>query len=63
MRWNMPVEHAPGSRARARPALAFLLVQHVAEIAEAGLQAHHPALAQGVDGRVGDLAEVLAEVM
>ena len=46
-----------------QPALALLLVQHIAQIAEAGLQRHHPALAQGIDGRVGDLAEVLAEEM
>ena len=33
--------------------------EDVAEIAEPGLQRHHPAFAQGVDRRVGDLAEIL----
>ena len=41
--------------------LARALVEHVLQVAEAGLQAHHPVLAQAVDGRVGDLAEVLPE--
>ena len=43
--------------------LAGMFVQHVLEVAEARLQAHHPAFAQRIDGRVGDLAEVLAEEM
>ena len=43
------------------PGLARVLVVDVAEIAEAGLQAHHPPFAQRVDRRVGDLAELLAE--
>ncbi len=43
--------------------LGLVLGQDVAQVLEAGLQAHGPCFAQGVDGRVGDLAEVLAEVM
>ena len=43
--------------------LAGMFVQHVLEVAEARLQAHHPAFAQGIDGRVRHLAEVLAEEM
>ena len=46
-----------------QPALALILVQHIAQIAEPRLQAHHPLLAQGVDRRVGDLAEILPEEM
>ncbi len=41
--------------------LGLVLGQDVAEVLEAGLQAHHPRLAQRVDRRVGHLAEVLAE--
>ena len=41
--------------------LAAVFVQHVLEVAEPGLEAHHPCLAQAVDRRVGHLAEVLAE--
>ena len=41
--------------------LARVLVVDVAEIAEAGLEAHHPPFAQRIDRRVGDLAELLAE--
>ncbi|MNS61942.1 hypothetical protein D3C72_949870 [compost metagenome] len=43
--------------------LGLVLGQDVAQVLEAGLQAHGPGFAQGVDGRVGDLAEVLAEVV
>ncbi len=43
--------------------LARILVEHVLEVSEAGLEAHHPALAKRVDRRVGDLAEVLPEEM
>jgi ribosomal protein S4E len=38
-----------------------VLVQHVLEVAEARLEAHHPVFAQAVDGRVRHLAEVLPE--
>jgi hypothetical protein len=41
--------------------LAVVLVEHVLQIAEPRLQAHHPVLAQAVDRRVGHLAEVLPE--
>ena len=41
--------------------LGLVLGQDVAEVLEAGLQAHHRRLPQGVDGRIGHLAEVLAE--
>ena len=44
-------------------ALAAVLIQDVAQVAQPGLQRHHPRLPQGVDGRVGDLAEPLAEVV
>ena len=37
------------------------LGQDIAEIAETGLQPHHPAFAQRVDGRIGDLREILPE--
>ncbi len=37
--------------------------QVVAVVAEAGVEAHHPPLAQRVDGRVGDLREILTEEM
>jgi hypothetical protein len=43
--------------------LRGVLVEHVLEVAEAGLQRHHPPLPEGVDGRVRDLREVLAEVV
>ena len=43
--------------------LAVVLVQDVAQIAEPGFQRHHPAFAQGVDRRVGHLAEILPEEM
>ncbi len=43
--------------------LAAVLIEHVFQVAEPGLQAHHPVFAQAVDRRVGDLAEVLAEEM
>ncbi len=42
-------------------ALAVILVEDVAEIAEPGVERHHPRLAQAVDRRIGDLAEVLPE--
>ena len=41
--------------------LRAVFVEHVLEVAEPCLEAHHPEFAQGVDRRVGDLAEVLAE--
>jgi hypothetical protein len=44
-------------------ALARILIEHVAEIAEAGAQCHDPGFAQGIDRRIGDLAECLAEIM
>ena len=43
--------------------LGRALIQHVLEVAEPRLEAHHPEFAQTVDGRVGHLAEVLAEEM
>ena len=43
--------------------LAFILVQDIAEVAETGCQRHHLTLAQRVDRRIGDLAEILAEEM
>ena len=43
--------------------LAAVLVQHVLEVAEPRLEAHHAVFAQAIDGRVRHLAEVLAEVM
>ena len=42
-------------------ALLAVLVEDVAQVAQTGTQGHHPALAQAVDRRVGDLAEVLPE--
>jgi hypothetical protein len=44
-------------------ALAGVLVQHVAEVAEPGPQRHHAGFAQAVDRRVGDLAERLSKEM
>ena len=44
-------------------ALLGVLVEDIAEIAQAGAQRHHPRLAQAVDGRVGHLAEHLPEIM
>ncbi|MPL60913.1 hypothetical protein SDC9_06477 [bioreactor metagenome] len=41
--------------------LRAVLVEHVLQVAEAGLQRHHPAFTKGVDRRVGDLGEVLPE--
>src|SRR3546814_9516663 len=41
--------------------LAGFLVQNVRQIAEAGLEAHHPRFPKRIDRRVGHLAEVLAE--
>jgi hypothetical protein len=41
--------------------LGGVLGQDVAEVLEPGLQAHHAGFAQGIDRRVGHLAEVLAE--
>ncbi len=43
------------------PGLARRLVVDVAEVAVAGLEAHDPVLAQRIDRRIGDLAELLAE--
>ncbi len=37
------------------------LLEHIHFRAQAGFQRHHDAFAQGVDGRVGDLRELLAE--
>ena len=41
--------------------LGAVFVEHVLEVTEARLEAHHPEFAQGIDRRVGDLAKVLAE--
>jgi hypothetical protein len=41
--------------------LGGVLGQDVAEVLEPGLQAHHAGFPQGIDRRVGHLAEVLAE--
>ena len=38
-------------------------IKHVLEVAEPGLQAHHPVFAQAVDRRVRHLAEILPEKM
>ena len=43
--------------------LGAAFIQHVLEVAEARLQAHHPEFAQAVDWRIGDLTKVLAEEM
>jgi hypothetical protein len=43
--------------------LAVVLVEHVLEVAEPRLEAHHPVLAQAVDRRVRHLGEVLPEVV
>ena len=43
--------------------LAGVLVEHVGQVAEPGVERHHAAFAQAVDGRVGDLAELLAEIV
>ncbi len=43
--------------------LAAVFVQHVLEVAEPRLQAHHAVFAQAVDRRVRHLAEVLPEEM
>ena len=37
------------------------LVQHVLEVAETGVQAHHPVFSQRIDGRIGHLREILPE--
>ena len=42
-------------------ALVLVLGQDVTQVAEPGLERHDPALAQRIDGRVGNLAEVLPE--
>ncbi len=58
--------HAGGDhRTLQREDLRLLLVlrQHIAEVAEPRLQAHHAGFAQRIDGRIGHLAEILAEVM
>ena len=44
-------------------ALAGVLVQHVAQVAQPGLQRHHAGFAQTVNRRVGDLAKGLTEKM
>ena len=41
--------------------LGLVRIQNVAEVLEPRAQAHHAALAQGVDGRICDLAEILPE--
>ena len=61
-----PLELAVRENGRAeleQAALQLVLVQNVAEIAEPRHQRHDPRLAQGVDRRVGHLAEILPEVM
>ena len=43
--------------------LRAAFIQHVFQIAKARFQAHHAVFAQAVDGRVCDLAKILAEEM
>ncbi len=43
--------------------LGFVLRQDVAEVFEPRGEAHHPAFAQRVDRRIGDLTEVLPEIV
>ena len=43
--------------------LPRVMIEDVAEIGEARLEAHHPRLAQRVDRRIGHLAEILPEEM
>ncbi len=43
--------------------LATILVQHVLQISEPRLQAHHTEFAQTVDRRVGHLRKILPEEM
>ncbi len=58
----MPVE-ITGLSSTNTLCLAFILRQYVAEIAEARFQTHHAFFAQRVDRRIGDLAEILPEIM
>jgi len=55
------------SQQRARQLQQFALprglIENVAEIAQARVQGHRPRLAQGIDRRIGDLAEFLAKEM
>ncbi len=37
--------------------------QHIAKVLEPCFQAHHPVFPKGIDGRIGDLAEILPEEM
>ena len=43
--------------------LAAVLVEHVLQVSEPGLEAHRPVLAQAVDRRIRHLAEILPEVV
>ncbi len=57
-----PVRHRQHRRVEHQHPFALVAhVEDVGEVAEPGLEAHHVPLAQAVDRRVGDLAEVLAE--
>ena len=42
--------------------MPFGLIEEVVTTSEEGVQGHDDALAQGIDGRVGDLREPLTEV-
>ncbi len=61
-RLELGVEH-DGRLQRQHFALLGAFVEDVAEIAEPRAQGHDVALAQAVDRRVGDLAEILPEIM
>ena len=43
--------------------LLVAFIQNIAQIAKPRLQTHHAKFAQTVDGRIGDLAEILTEEM
>ena len=61
-RLELGVEH-DGRLQRQHLALLGTLVEDVAEVAQPRADRHDVALAQGVDRRVGHLAEILAEVV
>ena len=65
-RVDHPLIHAVGQDGAVQHedvGLGLFLGQDVAQVLEPGLQAHGARFAQRVDGRVGDLAEVLAEIV
>ncbi len=43
--------------------LRGILIQHIAKIAETGLEGHNPIFSKRIDGRVGNLGKILPEKM